>query len=171
MSAAVIAALSLLQPHPLPEASYLVVDTTGGGALQPTHLFQNTHRLLTVMNDLDLLGYQPSPLDSTTVSACLSNDDRGRDRRPTAAQHACIRAAASGADGPPVMTILIGYTRAAGAWQEMDCIGPAGVGRIDNVYVDAAFTWHAGRRQRVRDLMLTCVNDALTGQTASAAAQ
>lgn len=171
MSAAVIAALSLLQAQPLPEADYLVIDTTEWRPPQPTQLYRDTHRLLTVMHDLDLLRYRPARLNPDEVLSCLTPGERDRVGRPTPAQHACIRQAASAAEGPPVVVILTGHTRAAGAWQDMDCIGPAGVGRIEGVYVDGAFAMHADMRRRARDLTLACVNDALTGQTASAAAQ
>ena len=60
-----------------------------------------------------------------------------------------------------MVAIVIGYTAERGAWQRMECIGPASQGLARNVHVDQAFHQDVEWRTEIRDQVQRSRADAL----------
>jgi hypothetical protein len=141
---------------PLPEAQYVVLTPTNRDG-SPSHLDEQTHRLLATMHDIGLLAYRRSALKHEGLSECLDEDIE-----PSPERTACVRRLAGPAQGGlPVVAMVIGYARERGAWQRLECIGPNHRGFARQVYVDQAFHQRSEWRAGIRGLVLDCVRDAL----------
>ena len=153
MLAAIAAAFLAAQPPvagPLPEAAYLVLSPS-------ERLAADTLRMLAAMDDLGLIRFRAATLPRERYRACL-----GDEIEVAMDAEACLRRLLPADEaGVPLVTLVVGYTRARGAWQRLQCLGPGGTGEAERIYVAEALHPRADLRARTRDAALACLAPAL----------
>lgn len=126
-----------------------------GGVGQP----DDTRRLLEALDAHGQLVYRRPTLDADTLAHCLPLSD---EFEPTPERRACIRDTIPVASRTvPVVVVVVGMTRARGAWQRMECIGPDNEHYVPQIYIQDFDHPRPDIVGPVRDAMLACIGAAL----------
>ncbi|HEY0325958.1 MAG TPA: hypothetical protein VGC46_08290 [Allosphingosinicella sp.] len=117
----------------------------------------DAERLLEGLQGEGRLRYRRSAILPSSLGACLPDEVE-----PNEARLSCLRRALPPTEGGlPLVAIVLSYTMERGAWQRMECIGPASHGFERTVYAQDADHPRADVRAAPRAAALRCITAAL----------
>lgn len=123
-------------------------------------LAEDVESLLDGLQEEGRLRYRRSGIPPSSLGECLPDEAEPSDERLSCLRH--MLPATEG--GLPLVSIVLNYTLARGAWQRMVCIGRSSIGFERSVYAQDADHPRADVRASPRAAALRCVTAALAGQ-------
>lgn len=158
---ALLGTLAPAPPTHAPEAAILILlPSVRGLSGTGDALANDAERLLNGLQEEGRLRYRRSGILPSSLAECLPDEVEPSEKRIS-----CLRRMLPATEGGlPLVTIVMNYTLARGAWQRMECIGPVSRGFEPSVYAQDADHPRADVRASPRAAALRCITAALANQ-------